>query len=352
MASQNTPFVLDLPGECRIRAAENADAPAIASVYDDAYPAATDYPLVSEQAVQELLLDAEKTRPFVVEEENEVLAVAAIEYDSLDEGNAQICKLAVSRDHRGRGLGRALLKHRLNVLETDESFDGLAYSGAITSHPASQRNLVKQGFAPFSFHKHLQGEYFGPWPESEIIMLYTESVEYAERTVYVPHRYRDVVEQTLSQISLDLLGRDLEITEGAPYPGVDSDWLATDLEHEREFLWEVTAAGDDVWAETEQEILTAARNEDVHLMVPLDANARELWPLYGALEGDGFQPAGFIPDWLTRDGEKRDAFVFQYPPSHDPTKIAVIDEVKSLLDVLGLDYRVRESRADYWTLEI
>jgi len=259
---------------------------------------------------------------------------------------------AVAPAHQGQGLGRALLKHRLNVLETDEDFDGLVYAGAVTSHPASQRNLVARGFAPFSLHKGFQGGFFGPENESEIIMLYTDSIEYEERTVYVPERYRHLVERTLAQASLDLLGRSISLTEGVTYPHPDPNSLLTDLAHDREFLWEVTAAGTTSWAETEAEILTALREQRTHMMVPIDANAPELGSLYGALEADGFTPAGFIPDWLTREGEKRDAFVFQHPPDDEPTVIDVIDEVKALIEVLGIDYRVVAEHERHWSLEI
>lgn len=352
MDGRRPPFVLDLPDGYVVREAEGADAAGIASVYADAYPAGTEYPLVSERRVRRDLVDDESVRPFVVETDGELVAAAAIEYDSLDEGNAQICKLAVRRAHRGNGLGRVLLKHRLNVLATDESFSGLVYVAAVTAHPASQHNLVARGFAPFSFHKNFQGGYFGPGNESEIIMLYTDSIEYAERRVYVPERYRHVVERTLAQVSLDLLGRRLVLTEDVAFPTLDVDCLRTGIEHNREFLWEVTASGTDAWVETEAELTAAIRRDDTHLMVPIDANTPALASLYDALEADGFSPAGFIPDWLTRDGEKRDAFVFQHPPHDEPTRIDVVADVKALIEVLGVDYRVLESHDRYWTLEI
>jgi GNAT superfamily N-acetyltransferase len=77
---------------------------------------------------------------FVAATDDRVVGVAAVEYDSFDEGNARICKLAVRPDHQAQGLGRELLKHRLDVLHADPAFDGLVYSAAVTSHPASQHN--------------------------------------------------------------------------------------------------------------------------------------------------------------------------------------------------------------------
>ena len=351
MERQDAPFVLDLPDGYEVREATDGDAKAIASVYAAAYPAGTEYPLVEERSVRTDLLENESTRAFVIESKEGVRAVAAIEYNSLEEGHAQVCKLAVEPSAQGRGLGRALLKHRVNVLVTDEDFSGVIYAGAITSHPASQHNLLARGFAPFSFHRHFQGRYFSGESESEVLMLYTDSIEYDERTVYVPEEYRHIVERTLSQASLDLLGRNLEITEGTTSPGIGPDWLETEVTHGRGFLWEVTT-GEEAWAETKVELLAAIDGKETHVMVPIDANARELWGLYGALSSSGLEPAGFLPDWLVRDGEKRDAFVFQYDPEDAPAKVAVVDEVKGLLDVLGVEYRVLEDHDRYWTLEV
>lgn len=351
MERQDAPFVLDLPDGYEVREATDGDAEAVASVYAAAYPAGTEYPLVEERAVRKSLLENESTRAFVIESEEGVRAVAAIEYNSLDEGHAQVCKLAVEPSAQGMGLGRALLKHRVNVLETDANFSGVIYAGAITSHPASQHNLLARGFAPFSFHRHFQGRYFSGESESEVLMLYTDSIEYDERTVYVPAAYRHVVERTLSQASLDLLGRTLEITEGTTSPGIDPDWLEMEVSHGREFLWEVTT-GEESWAETKAELLAAIDGKETHVMVPIDANARELWGLYGALSSSGLEPAGFLPDWLVRDGEKRDAFVFQYDPDDTPAEVQVVDEVKGLLDVVGVEYRVLEDHERYWTLEL
>ncbi|MFB6101353.1 MAG: GNAT family N-acetyltransferase [Haloplanus sp.] len=131
------PFTPELPPGYAIRRADPADAPGIAAVYASAYPPDTDYPLVAEAAVREDLLGDADVAAFVAETDGQIVGIAAVEYDSLDEGNAQICKLAVHPDHQGQGLGRELLKHRLNVLETDPAFSGLIYSGAVTSHPAS-----------------------------------------------------------------------------------------------------------------------------------------------------------------------------------------------------------------------
>jgi predicted N-acetyltransferase YhbS len=350
VSGDRRPFVPDLDEGYAIRRARPADAPGIARVYEAAYPDDTDYPLVEASAVRTDLLDAPNLAAFVAETDGRIVGTAAIEYDSLDEGNAQICKLAVHPAHQGIGLGRELLKHRLNALHADPAFDGLIYSGAVTSHPASQYNLIARGFEPFSIHKHFQGGYFGPEGESEIIMLYTRSIDYDERDVYVPERYRHVVERTLAGASLDLLGRRLRTVNTVSYPRADQLQMA--LSRERGFLWEVTADGRASWAETEAEILAAVRDEDVHMMVPIDANARRLLSLYEPLESAGFYPAGFVPDWLTRHGEKRDAFVFQHPPNERPTTVSVVDDVKALIDVLGLRYHVIEEHDRYWELEL
>jgi hypothetical protein len=114
----------------------------------------------------------------------------------------------------------------------------------------------------------------------------------------------------------------------------------------------VTPEGSESWAETKSELLTAVRDADEHLMVPIDANARQLLALYEPLEREGFYPAGFVPDWLTRDGETRDAFVFQHPPEERPATMRVVDDVKALIDVLGLEYRVVAERDRYWELEL
>jgi GNAT superfamily N-acetyltransferase len=352
MEGDRRTLALDVPGEAVVRRAREADAADIAAVYRAAYPEGTDYPLVAERAVRTALLDDGNTAPFVVEAGGDVVAAAAIEYDSLDEGNAQICKLAVDPSHQGRGVGRALLDHRLRVLERDDDFSGLVYAAAVTAHPASQRNLVSQGFAPFSLHKRVRGEYFGTQGESEVILLYTDSVEYDERTVYVPDRYRHLVERVLAQASLDLLGRSIELTEGLSHAAVDRTRVRAELQHSREFLWEVTAFGEDTWAETEAEILSAMHSEEAPMMVPVDANSPELGVLYAALEHEGFDPAGFVPDWLTRDGENRDAFVFQHPVDDTPAEMQVVPEVKGLVDALGIDYRVRAEHDRYWTLEL
>ncbi|GAB3311986.1 GNAT family N-acetyltransferase [Haloplanus salinarum] len=347
---EERPFVPDLPAGYTIRRIEWDDAPEVAAVYAAAYPADTDYPLVETAAVRSTLLGDPDVAAFVAETDDGVTGTATIEYDSLDEGNAQICKLAVHPDHQGRGLGRELLKHRLNVLHADEAFSGLVYSAAVTSHPASQHNLLARGFAPFSIHKDFQGGYFGPHNESEVITLYTPSIDYDERDVYVPERYRHVVERTLANASLDLLGRRIRTVNTVTYPQADQVEMA--LSRERGFLWEVTAGGDESWARTEAEIRAAMREEDVHLMVPVDANARRLIALYEPLEADGFSPAGFVPDWLSRDGDRRDAFVFQHPPDDTPTEVAVVDDVKALIDTLGLDYRVVAAHDRYWDLEL
>jgi len=350
MQTASRPFAPALPSGYAIRRARGTDAPAIARLYAAAYPPDTDYPLVEASAVHSTFFDDESMAAFVAETDHRVVGVAAIEYDSFDEGNAQICKLAVHPDYQGQGLGRELLKHRLNVLHADPAFDGLVYSAAVTSHPASQHNLVARGFEPYSVHKHLQGGYFGPNAESETIMLYTPSIGYAERDVYVPERYRHVVERTLAQASLDLLGRRIRTVSTVTYPTADQLRMA--LSHEAGFLWEVTPGGGESWAETKSELLAAVRDDDEHLMVPIDANARQLLALYEPLEREGFYPAGFIPDWLTRDGEKRDAFVFQHPPTEAPTTMHVVDDVKALLDVLEMEYRVVAKRDRYWELEL
>ncbi|MFB6101352.1 MAG: hypothetical protein ABEJ73_02170 [Haloplanus sp.] len=199
-------------------------------------------------------------------------------------------------------------------------------------------------------HKHFQGSYFGPEGESETIMLYTPSIDYADRDVYVPERYRPIVERTLAQASLDLLGRRIRTVNTVTYPTADQLEMA--LSRERGFLWEVTPEGSESWAETKAEILSAIRDDEVHLMVPIDANARRLLSLYEPLEEVGFFPAGFIPDWLTRDGETRDAFVLQHPPVDATTRMTVVDDVKALLDVLGLRYRVVADHDRYWELEL
>ena len=134
------PFTPDLPPGYAIRDAGGSDAPAIARVYEATYPDDTGYPLVEAPAVRSAVFDDGSVTPFVVETGGRIVGVAAIEFDSFDEGNAQICKLAVHPDHQGRGLGRELLKHRLDVLHADPAFDGLVYSAAVTSHPASQHN--------------------------------------------------------------------------------------------------------------------------------------------------------------------------------------------------------------------
>jgi len=350
MTAVPRPFTPDLPPDYAIRRAGERDVSAIARVYDAAYPLDTDYPLVEASAVRSILLDDGTMAAFVAGTTDRIVGVAAVEYDSFDEGNAQICKLAVDPDHQGQGLGRELLKHRLNVLHADPTFDGLVYSAAVTSHPASQHNLIARGFEPYSIHKLFQGGYFGPDAESEAIMLYTPSIEYDERDVYVPERYRHVVERTLAGASLDLLGRRIRTVNTVTYPTADQLRMA--LSHEAGFLWEVTPDGSESWAETKSELLAAVQADDEHLMVPIDANARQLLALYEPLERVGFYPAGFIPDWLTRDGEQRDAFVFQHPPEDRPTTMHVVDGVKALLDVVGLEYRVVAAHDRYWELEV
>jgi len=350
MTAVPRPFTPDLPPGYAIRRADGSDAPTIARVYAAAYPPDTDYPLVEPSAVRSTLLDDGTMATFVAATDDQVVGVAAVEYDSFDEGNAQICKLAVQPDHQGQGLGRELLKHRLNVLHANPAFDGLVYSAAVTSHPASQHNLIARGFEPYSVHKHFQGGYFGPDAESEAIMLYTSSIDYAERDVYVPERYRHIVERTLAQASLDLLGRRIRPVNTVTYPTATQLRMA--LSHEAGFLWEVTAEGSESWAETKSELLAAVRDDDDHLMVPVDANAKQLLALYEPLERAGFSPAGFVPDWLTRDGEQRDAFVFQHPPTETLTTMHVVDDVKALLDVLGLEYRVVAVHDRYWEVEL
>lgn len=350
MPTPSLPFTPDLPRGYAIRRARGVEVQAIARVYAAAYPPDTDYPLVEASAVRATFFDDETMAAFVAETDGRIVGVAAVEYDSFDEGNAQICKLAVHPDHQGQGLGRELLKHRLNVLHADPTFDGLVYSAAVTSHPASQHNLIARGFEPYSIHKHFQGGYFGPNAESETIMLYTPSIGYATRDVYVPERYRHIVERTLAQASLDLLGRRIRTVNTVTYPTADQLRMA--LSHEAGFLWEVTPEGSESWAETKAELLAAVRDDDEHLMVPIDANARQLLALYEPLERVGFYPAGFIPDWLTRDGETRDAFVFQHPPTEAPTTMHVVDDVKALLDVLDMAYRVVEKHDRYWELEL
>jgi len=348
MTTVPRPFTPDLPPGYAIRRAAEADAPAIARVYAAAYPLDTDYPLVEAAAVRSVLADDGSTTMFVAETDERVVGVAAIEYDSFDEGNAQICKLAVDPDRQGRGLGRELLKHRLNVLHADPTFDGLIYSAAVTSHPASQHNLIARGFEPYSIHKLFQGDYFGPDAESEVIMLYTPSIGYDDRDVYVPERYRHIVERTLAQASLDLLGRRIRTVNTVTYPTADQLRMA--LSHEAGFLWEVTPDGSESWAQTKSELLAAVRDGE-QLMVPIDANARQLLALYEPLERVGFDPAGFIPDWLTRDGENRDAFVFQHPPEDRATMMQIVDDVKALVDVLDVDYRVVAAHDRYWEIE-
>lgn len=135
MTAVPRPFTPDLPPGDAIRRADESDTSAVAQVYAAAYPPDTDYPLVEVWAVRSTLPHDATMAAFVAETTDRVVGIAAIEYDSFDEGTAQVCKLAVDPDHQGQGLGRELLKHRVTVLRTDPTFDGLIYSAAVTAHP-------------------------------------------------------------------------------------------------------------------------------------------------------------------------------------------------------------------------
>lgn len=328
-------YPVELPAAVSIREASREDATAIAGVYEAAYPPNTDYPYVDQEHVVADLLEPEDFRVFVAETGGNPVGVAAIEYDAINAGNAQICKLAVVPDAQGQGLGSALLKYRLNVLAADP-VPGLVFSGAVTSHAASQANLEKRDFVPCAFQRAFLPELFGGGEECAVIMAWRPGLSDPEQPLVLPPEY----EQIASQCITNLDGRGRKIEPMAP-DTAHSDPVDVTVSRGRDYLFDISAGGDYTWSAVREMITeTAARRED-SVMITLDAHDESLLPLYADIRELGFSPSGLLPEWATVDGQNRDVMAFYEDPGLS-VSVSVTDGVHDLIGSLSLAYTVTE----------
>ncbi|QZA89217.1 GNAT family N-acetyltransferase [Salinarchaeum sp. IM2453] len=328
----------EVPDGFTLREATEVDAEGIASVFSAAYPDGTTYPYANPKKAQNGLLNDDYFVTFAVEADNgDIAATASIRFNSVYTDNAEICKLAVKPDYQGNGLARALLQHRLGYLE-DIGHSGPIFSAAVTEHPYSQQNLNSRGLMPVSFHKGLQTPFFGDQPESQAIVLHENSVSTEERPLYVPQRLRDAVEYAFGHFSDSYLNRDvryIELDVDEPEPTIERDP-------------ELSGMGD--WYHTAEGLEDALHSEGAHIMFAADMNSPDAKSLYEVAYKYGLTPVGVIPDWLHKDGENRDAVIFQYLKDDPDIDVEFINGMKVLLDHLGYEYQITAEHDDYWEL--
>ncbi len=317
------------PSGYTLRDAVRADSKGMATVYDGAYPDDSGYPLQTTDAVEHKVFDDDQIRSFVIEaDDGDIAATASIKYDSVYSGNAEICRLAVSPDHQGHGLARTLLEHRLAVLEDDPAVD-VVFSAAVTSHPYSQHNLAERGFVPAAFLKRIQSGYFSEYRESQAIVVHPDWTADADRTVYVPERFRPAIETILDTLFDDRFGRDID--------GFDIDVERVD---DPAVARSTEASKMGQWVDTVDDLAAAVDHPGPELLAAVDANTLDSRAFYERIFEYGLTPAGFVPDWLATNGESRDAFIFQYRTEDERVPVEAIDELVTLLDALDITYQV------------
>ncbi len=329
-----------VPSGYTLRDAVRADSEGMAAVYDGAYPDDSGYPLQTTDAVEHKVFDDAQMRSFVVEaEDGTVAATASIKYDSVYPGNAEICRLAVSPEHQGHGLARALLEHRLAVLEGDPEVD-VVFSAAVTSHPYSQHNLVERGFVPAAFLKRIQSGYFSEYRESQAIVAHPDWTADADRAVYVPEQLRKATEAIFDDLFGDRFGREVA--------GLDIDaTLAAEPLVDRST--EASKMGQ--WVESADGLEQAVTDPGPELLAAVDANTPASREFYERIFEYGLTPAGVIPDWLADGADARDAVIFQYRTRDARVPVEAIDELVTLLDALGIAYEVTGGN-EYTELEL
>ncbi len=330
----------DLPAGYTLRTASVSDSAGMAAVYDGAYPDDSGYPLQTTEAVRSKVFDADGFQPFVIEaDDGTIAATASIQYDSVYEHNAEICRLAVHPEHQGHGLARTLLEHRLSVLEEATDVD-VVFSAAVTSHPYSQHNLGARGFVPGAFLKRIQSSYFSEYRESQAIMIHPEWFTNADRDVYIPARLRSTVTHTLDELIGDRFGRTLVSLEiDAEYAGEPVTDRAT------------RASKMGMWVDNPDDLTTAIADPGPELLAAVDANDPAAQTFYEKVFEYGLTPAGFIPNWLSVDGASRDAFIFQYRTDDEHIPIEATDELMTLFDALDLTYQITE-QDEYTAVEL
>ena len=321
-----------------------SDLEGITEVYQSAYPDETDYPLVFRENVETMLENGDIDYYVVEGEDGSIYATAANLYNSLNSGNVQPGRLAVAKDSRGKGLGKALLAERTkDLLEKDP--EGIAFSGGATSHSASQGNLFGRGYEVFCVDRQVNESYFGNNRETEIMFIHPETVERDSREIYLPEEYVEIAEKNLGKISEDLAGR--KIVASNPEE-IDTDG-EFGIHDEIGFLTQIDAHGNDREFDEVIESLERDRENEDHLMIPVDANSRDTVPLYRAFQDMGFNLSGFAPDWFSLDGENRDALLMQYSPQK-PETVEVIEPVKELLEDIGAEFEEVERTEVGWRL--
>ncbi|MBI5001894.1 GNAT family N-acetyltransferase [Candidatus Woesearchaeota archaeon] len=157
-------------------------------------------------AVQPILIEEVQTSTreassvrFVAVEDREVIGYARIHYIKPDK--ALFGALVVDEAQRNRGIATALSRARVGYL-TDNNFQGLALSDAVTLHPYSQQQLFSVGFSPVRI---LPGNFpdHGSGPETSVGFAQIFSpvglwrAEATTLSLYLPHEYRTIAEETL-----------------------------------------------------------------------------------------------------------------------------------------------------------
>ncbi len=308
----------------RLRSARPGDAAAIAGVYTAAYPDDSDYPLQTASGVREELFEDETVRPFVIDtEDGTIAAVAAITDDAIEPGTAEICRLAVAPSHQGNGLARRLLDHRLAVVDATPPA-GPVFSRAVTNHPYSQRNLERRKFVPVAFLKRVGQALFGTDRESQVLFVHRESLQSAERPLYVPEQLHSRVTQLYETVR--------DVGANRTIHGLDGIGPIADRQFDE--------AGDSAatWMRSTEQRDAAIETAGPGVVLAIDATTPAARAQYQQAHTAGLRPAGIVPDWLAVAGERHDALLYQARTPTPTTTVAVTDAVKQLITTLGIEY--------------
>ncbi len=157
-------------------------------------------------AVQPILIEEVQTSTreassvrFVAVDDREVIGYARIYYLTPDK--ALFGALVVDESHRNRGIATALSRVRVGYL-TNNNFQGLALSDAVTLHPYSQQQLFSSNFFPVRILLGSLPDH-GSGPETSVGFTQIFSpvglwrAETTTLSLYLPDKYKIIAEETL-----------------------------------------------------------------------------------------------------------------------------------------------------------